>query len=87
MISNLQNIKLKEGQIAIVKGKKVLICKDLIVDYSQQGYFILNFWEQCDYPDLEVFPVEYVECRNDGEVYELFQDNIIIGKAVDLCLI
>ncbi|MBQ2980504.1 MAG: hypothetical protein IJD58_00090 [Lachnospiraceae bacterium] len=80
-------ILLKKDQIFMVGKTKVIITQDTIIDKEEMGYFILNFWEQCDVADINVFPVVYVSCANEQEVYELFKSNIIYGGAAEICLI
>lgn len=36
--------------------KQVIATKDIHISEDEQGYFILNFWEQCSYADINVLP-------------------------------
>ena len=81
-------IKLKKNEIFMVKDTKVYVKNDLVLDTEKdKGVFILNFWEQCDYPDIYVFPVKYVPYRSIEDSFELRQDNVIYGSIEDISLI
>lgn len=67
--------------------KKAFVTTDTIISKHSHGYFILNFWEQCNYPDIEAFPVAFVPCESEKEFYVLKKDNIILGSEKDICLI
>lgn len=79
--------EIKRNTVFKVKNTKVIMNRNLQVSENSKGYFILNFWDQCSYPDITVFPVEYVECIRDEDEYELFKTNIIYGGIGDICLI
>lgn len=78
---------LKKGQIVFVKGKEVILSSDITIDYEKKGYFILDLDNQCNYPNLDVLPAQYIECGSMGEIYELYKYNVVLGKVTDLCLI
>ena len=84
---NMKTIEIKKNQVFKVKETKVIMNKNIQVTDSTKGYFILNFWEQCNYPDISVYPVEYVECMRQEDEYELFKSNIVFGGIDDICLI
>ena len=67
--------------------RKVIALGDMHITEGEKGYFILNFWEQCDYGDLEVLPVAFAKCETNEELYVLKKDNIILGSERDICLI
>ena len=71
----------------MVDKTKVIITQDAVIDKQEMGYFILNFWEQCDVADINVFPVAYVSCANEQEVHELSKSNVIYGGPAEICLI
>lgn len=75
----------KKGAILKYKEKKVILLED--VDSGVNGYLILNFWEQCDYKDINVLPVSFAKCENNREYYQLKKDNIIVGRVDEFCLI
>ena len=77
---------ISKGQIFCLGYKKVIAASDMEIHNSDHGYFILNFWEQCDYPDIEVSPVAFVKCGDEREGYVLKKDNIILGSEKDICL-
>lgn len=72
--------------VFILGKKSVIATKDIHISESEHGYFILNFWEQCDYEDIEVLPVVFVKCESEREFFVLKKDNIILGSEKDICL-
>ena len=76
-----------KNQIFFLGEQKVIATEDIRIGASDKGYFILNFWEQCSYEDIDTIPVVFVYCRDNKKVHELKRDNIIIGNADDICLI
>lgn len=80
-------IEIEKNIVFKVRDTKVIMNRNLQVSENSKGYFILNFWDQCNCPDITVFPVEYVECIRDEDEYELFKTNIIYGGIGDICLI
>ena len=70
-----------------VGEKRVIALGDIHIAKGEKGYIILNFWEQCDYGDLEVLPVAFAKCETNEELYVLKKDNIILGSERDICLI
>ena len=79
MNNHRKAIEIKRNTVFKVKNTKVIMNRNLPVSENSKGYFILNFQDQCIYPDITVFPVEYVECIRDEDEYELFKTNIIYG--------
>lgn len=69
-----------------INDKKAITYEPMAIMQPENGYFILDMWNQCDEPDLEIFPVKYVECRDECELYQLQQDNVFIGEGKDFCL-
>ena len=80
-------MRLEKGSIFKVGNKKVILTGDVNILENEHGYFILNFWQPCDYIELDVFPVSFVRCENEREFYILKKDNIIMGSEKDICLI
>ncbi|MBQ2744161.1 MAG: hypothetical protein IJF37_00890 [Lachnospiraceae bacterium] len=80
-------MRLEKDTIFMLGNRKVIMTGDAYIPDGERGYFILDFWEPCDYEDLDTFPVAYVRCENDREFYVLKKDNIIIGSEEDICLI
>ena len=66
---------------------KVIAMNDIQIKDHEHGYFILNFWEQCEYADIYVSPVTFVKCKDEKEFYVLKKDNIILGSEKEVCLI
>ena len=81
------NIILRKGTICKVKETKVMITEDVVIGENEDGFFILNFWEQCNLKDIELFPVIFAKCSDEQEAHELFKTNIIYGGKSDLCSI
>ncbi len=75
----------KRGSLLKCRDKHVVLMEDF--DSDAKGYLILNFWEQCDYKDINVLPVSFAKCENDREYYQLKKDNIIVGRVDEFCLI
>ncbi len=75
-----------KGMVFRLGAKKVIGLNDMQIYAGEHGYFILNFWEQCDYPDIEVLPVAFVKCEDEKNFYVLKRDNIILGSEKDICL-
>lgn len=68
-----------------VGNKKVFSYENINVLNPEKGYFILDMWNQCSEPDINILPVKYVECENKSDLYLLRQDNIIIGRGDEIC--
>lgn len=88
-----QKIRMENGMV-IYKGTEfvlgdehVIAMEDITVTERVKGYFILNFWKQCDYEKLDVLPVSFARYVNDKEKYVLQKNNIILGSEKDICLI
>lgn len=47
----------------------------------------MDFWEQCDFPDINVLPVAFVDCKTTEDESILRRDNIVLGDEKDICLI
>lgn len=69
-----------------IRGKQAIALNDIHISEADKGYFILNFWEQCDCGDLSVLPVAFAKCGTLEELYVLRKDNIILGSERDVCL-
>ena len=68
-----------------LKNTKVFSYEDVIIKNPENGIFILDMWNQCDEEDVEILPVKYVEYKTLQEKYLLKYDNIIVGRATDIC--
>ena len=68
-----------------LKNTKVFSYEDVIIKNPDNGIFILDMWNQCDEEDVEILPVKYVEYKTLQEKYLLKYDNIIVGRAADIC--
>lgn len=68
-----------------LKNTKVFSYEDVIINNPDNGIFILDMWNQCDEEDVEILPVKYVEYKTLQEKYLLKYDNIIVGRAADIC--
>ena len=75
------------NKIFKVCNKHVIALNDIQIGENDKGYFILNFWEQCNYEELSVLPVAFAKCETLEELYVLKKDNIILGSEQDICLI
>ena len=78
---------LNKNEIILVKGIKVMLTEDTLIDKGDKGKFIINFWESFDYKDLSVLPVVFVKCESVQAEYILLKENIEIGNEGDICLI
>lgn len=70
-----------------VGNTKVILRDDTTINKEDKGYFILDFWNQCDVEDINVFPVSYARCEREEDEYELFKSNVVYGGIGDICLI
>lgn len=78
-------IKITQGEVFILNGKKVVLNRSITFnDLSDRGFFILDMWNQCNIPKLDIFPVEYVVVNSYEEQYELFKYNVVMGEAKDV---
>lgn len=68
-----------------LKNTKVFSYEDVIIKNPDNGIFILDMWNQCDEENIETLPVKYVEYKTLQEKYLLKYDNIIVGRAADIC--
>ena len=68
-----------------LKNTKVFSYEDIIINNPDNGIFILDMWNQCDEENIETLPVKYVEYKTLQEKYLLKYDNIIVGRATDIC--
>lgn len=80
-------MKIEKNTVFKVKNIEVILTSDMYMSDDEHGYFILNFWEQCEYEKLNVLPVTFVKCEDERELYVLKKDNIIIGSEKEICLI
>ena len=76
-----------KGTVFALGKKRVIAMSDMHISEQDRGYFILNFWEQCSYREIDVLPVAFVRCEDEKELYTLKKDNIILGSEKDICLI
>ncbi len=79
--------KIQKNTLFKLGDKPVIALNDIHIAEGDKGYFILNFWEQCGYGDINVSPVAFVKCETLEELYVLKKDNIILGSERDVCLI
>lgn len=79
--------KIQKNTVFKIGERRVIAINDIDISNDEKGYFILNFWEQCDYKDIEVLPVAFAKCETLEELYVLKKDNIILGSERDICLI
>lgn len=79
-------INIQKGTIFKVRDKKVIALNDINISETDKGYFILNFWEQCNYEELSTLPIAFAKCETLEELYVLKKDNIILGSEKDICL-
>ena len=77
---------LEKNTIFTLGTQKVIITSNTHIIDNEHGYFILNFWEPCEYDDTDVLPVVFVRCESDRERYVLKKDNVIVGSEKDICL-
>lgn len=78
---------LENNLILKVKDTKVIIMDRCIVHKGcKRGLFVLDLTRPCSYPDLEVLPAMYIECKNEAEEAEIKKANIVIGRLEDTCL-
>lgn len=80
-------INIKKQIIFKLKDQYVISLSDISIVKGQKGYFILNFWDQCSFEDINVLPIAFVPCENAKRLYELKKDNVILGDEKDICLI
>ena len=80
-------VEIQKNTLFKLKDKQVVAVQDIHIAEDDKGYFVLNFWEQCDYGDINVSPVAFVKCNTPEERYVLKKDNIILGNEGDACLI
>ena len=80
-------IKIDRNKIFKLANKKVILTNDVCITENDKGYFILNFWEQCEYEDVDIFPVAFIKCESEEELYILKKNNIIMGSEKEICLI
>lgn len=80
-------IFIQKNKVFKVKDTKVILSEDILVSNSEKGFFILDFWTQCDFEDINIFPVAYAKCERQEDEYELFKTNIVYGGVEDICLI
>lgn len=80
-------LNIPKNTIFKVYDKQVIALNDIHIRENDKGYFILNFWEQCNYEELSVLPVAFAKCETLEELYVLKKDNIILGSEQDICLI
>lgn len=86
-LGEIRMIRINKNQVFLVKGTKVMSTDNIYIPENEQGYFILNFWEQCSYSDINVLPVAFVRCEGEKELYNIRKTNIILGDEKDICLI
>ena len=82
---DIMRIHIDKSTIFKLKNKTVIATRD--VDIVKKGFFILNFWEQCDFSDINVLPVVFVHCETTEDESILRRDNIVLGDEKDICLI
>lgn len=87
MNNKAESIFIPKKTVFKVGKVKVILRDDTMVNKEDNGYFILDFWNQCDVEDINVFPVSYATCEREEDVYELFKSNIVYGGISDICLI
>lgn len=75
-----------KGTKFTLRDKRVIATNDFKIREDEHGYFILNFWEQCDCEDIDVLPVTFIRCENERELYVLKKDNIVLGSKDEACL-
>lgn len=79
-------LSIPKDTIFKVGDKKVIALNDIHISDSDKGYFILNYWEQCNQGGLKNVPVTFAKCETLEELYVLKMDNIILGSEKDVCL-
>ena len=80
-------ISIPSGKKFTVKGKKVISTKNVTIDNKEDnGFFVLDMWNQCNISQLDIFPVEYIVVNSNEEKYELFKYNVIMGSVKDICM-
>ncbi|MBE5887669.1 MAG: hypothetical protein E7283_02405 [Lachnospiraceae bacterium] len=79
-------MKIAKDTVFRLQSKRVLATRDILISEGESGCFILNFWEQCSHSDINVFPVVFVKCESERELYVLKKNNIILGSEKDICL-
>lgn len=81
------SMTLHKGAFYKVKETKIMLTEDVVIGKHEDGFFILNFWEQCGLKEMDVFPAVFAKCADEQEAHELFKTNIIYGRKSDLCSI
>lgn len=80
-------ISILSGKKFTVKGKKVISTKNVNINSKKDnGFFVLDMWNQCDIAQLDIFPVEYIVVNSNEEKYELFKYNVVMGSVKDICM-
>ena len=62
-------IKISKNQVFLLKETKTISSEDIYIADNEKGCFILNFWEQCSYSDINVLPVVFVRCEGNLKDY------------------
>ena len=73
-------MKIAKDTVFRLQSKRVLATRDIFISEGECGCFILNFWEQCSYGEVDVSPVVFVKCESEKELYVLKKNNIILGS-------
>ena len=81
----MSDILITKNTVFSINRQKLIAMSDLHLntDNKHNSYFILDNWDICEYPDIDVMPVVVLTCDDKYELYTIYEDNIIYGTVND----
>ena len=63
-----------------IKGQKVILTAEAPSNMDR-GLVVLNYWEQCDFEDIDVLPAVILPYKDIKEKLKIRKENIVIGEV------
>ena len=72
----MSDIFIEKETVFKFKNRRFYAMADIYIepDIAKTSYFILDFWDICEFPDIDITPVILAKCNSKYEAYSLFED-------------
>ena len=74
---------MQKNAILNIKGQKVILTAEAPSNIDR-GLVVLNYWEQCDYEDINVLPAIILPYKDMREKEVMKRKYIVIGEVEEI---
>lgn len=74
---------MQKNAILNIKGQKVILTAEAPSNIDR-GLVVLNYWEQCDYEDINILPAIILPYKDMKEKEKMKRKYIVIGEIEEI---